>query len=62
MNNFERDYRILLNKYKNNEWHNLKEKYEMKIQLEVMEEFDEKLKKERIRREIYEKYFNENNY
>lgn len=64
MNNstpFERDYFNLLNRYKNNEWKSLKEKHEMRIELEVFEELNEKLYKEKIRRKIYEKYFNENN-
>lgn len=58
-NDFERDYFILLNKYKNNEWKTLKEKNNWRMELEVMEEINEKLKRERIRRKLYEKYFNE---
>lgn len=58
-NDFERDYKILLMKYKNSEWKDLKERNDWRLRLEVMEEFDEKLRKDRLRREIYDKYFNE---
>jgi len=56
----EIDYAILLQKYKNHEWKNLKQKRIWEINLEVMEELEEKLLKERIRKELYEKYFEDN--
>ena len=56
---FERDYKLLLQRYSNREWKDQKEKNDWRIRLEVMEEFDQEFKKDRIRREIYDKYFNE---
>lgn len=59
MDRFEKDYKELLHKYKNNEWTSLKEKQMWRLELEVMEELNEKFLKERIRQRLYEKYLNE---
>lgn len=59
MERFEQDYKILLNQYKNREWKTSKQKRQWELKLEVMEEIDEKLYKERIRRDLYEKYLSD---
>lgn len=59
MEQFKKDYFELLRKYNNREWNNLDQKRKWKIQLEVFEELDERLEKDRIRKLMIEKYFNQ---
>lgn len=59
MEQFKKDYFELLKKYNNREWNNLYQKRKWKIQLEVFEELDERLEKDRIRKLMIEKYFNQ---